>query len=130
MPCVSDTGATAPISALTSASSLSLNRGRKTDDFGFRFVDPATGAAVVKPFDSTSAAGSKRQRFHVGTPCRSACQGQRLTNPHSVSVTAGASWRGPPATVVKPFDSTSAPGSKHQGLHVGTAVAAPVRVSG
>jgi hypothetical protein len=38
MPCVSDNGATAPISALTNAFSLGSNRGHRTDDFGPRII--------------------------------------------------------------------------------------------
>jgi len=41
MPCVSDTGATAPISALTNAFSLGSNRGRRTDDFEARIIETA-----------------------------------------------------------------------------------------
>ena len=41
MPCVSDTGATAPISALTNAFSLGSNRGRRTDDFEARVIETA-----------------------------------------------------------------------------------------
>jgi hypothetical protein len=39
MPCVSDTGATAPISALTNAFSVEANRGLQTDDFALRFIE-------------------------------------------------------------------------------------------
>lgn len=45
MPCVSDTGATAPISALTNAFSLGSNRGHKTDDFGPGIIVPAVREA-------------------------------------------------------------------------------------
>ena len=39
MPCVSDTGATAPISALTSAFSIGSGRGLQTDEFEPRIID-------------------------------------------------------------------------------------------
>jgi hypothetical protein len=39
MRCVSDNGATAPISALTYAFSIDLNRGLETDDFDARTID-------------------------------------------------------------------------------------------
>lgn len=42
MPCVSDNGATAPISALTNAFSLGSNRGHRADDFGPRVIVPAS----------------------------------------------------------------------------------------
>lgn len=38
MPCVSDNGATAPISALTNAFSLGSNRGFKADDSEARII--------------------------------------------------------------------------------------------
>ena len=38
MPRVSDTGATAPISALTNAFSIGSDRGNKTDDFEARII--------------------------------------------------------------------------------------------
>ena len=53
MPCVSDTGATAPISALTYAFSIGGNRGQSTDDFELDFseypltVDVEQAKAIV-----------------------------------------------------------------------------------
>jgi hypothetical protein len=41
MPCVSDNSATAPISALTNAFSIGLDRGHKTDDFEARIIETA-----------------------------------------------------------------------------------------
>ena len=41
MPCVSDNGATAPISALTYAFSIGLDCGRRTDDFEARIIETA-----------------------------------------------------------------------------------------
>ena len=43
MPCVSDNGATAPISALTYAFSIGSDRGLKTDDSGPRIVAADVG---------------------------------------------------------------------------------------
>jgi hypothetical protein len=55
MPCVSDNGATAPISALTYAFSIGPNRGLKTDDFVLRIIGVAGAwqALLVTPSDST-----------------------------------------------------------------------------
>lgn len=90
MPCVSDNGANAPISALTSASSLGQDRGRKTDDFGSRFVGFRAGSeAVVTPID-------KRERQVRGAP--SALAVQPPTKPRSFSAEAGARRRGPPTS--------------------------------
>ena len=41
MPCVSDTGATAPISALTYAFSIGLDRGHTSDDFEAEIIETA-----------------------------------------------------------------------------------------
>ena len=46
MPCVSDTGATAPISALTYAFSIGLDRGLKADDSEARII---AGRAKRRP---------------------------------------------------------------------------------
>jgi hypothetical protein len=45
MPCVSDNGATAPISALTYAFSIGSDRGPRTDDFSLRIIALVTRAS-------------------------------------------------------------------------------------
>lgn len=47
MPCVSDNGAAAPISALTNAFSIGLDRGHKTDDFEARIIETAVAGALT-----------------------------------------------------------------------------------
>lgn len=66
MRCVSDNGATAPISALTYAFSLGSNRGRKADDSVSRVVadrsDEATRCGAVNRSDSASRQQRRRSR--------------------------------------------------------------------
>jgi hypothetical protein len=47
MRSVSDNGATAPISALTNALSIGLDRGHKTDDFEARIIETAVPGAFA-----------------------------------------------------------------------------------
>jgi hypothetical protein len=53
MPCVSDTGATAPISALTNAFSLGPNRGHRTDDFEARIIETAVPGQLAYAAQAT-----------------------------------------------------------------------------
>jgi hypothetical protein len=62
MPCVSDTGATAPISALTYAFSIDLDRGHKTDDFG-----PGIIAKAVRETSTWTAYGARPDLKRTGT---------------------------------------------------------------
>jgi len=62
MPCVSDNGATAPISALTNAFSLGSNRGRGTDDFG-----PGIIVSTVRETSTWTAYGPRPDLKRTGT---------------------------------------------------------------
>ena len=54
---VSDNGATAPISALTYAFSIGLDRGHETDDFEARIIEPEVPG---QPACAAKATGSRR----------------------------------------------------------------------
>ncbi len=68
MPCVSDTGATAPISALTSAFSIGSDRGLETDDSAQKIVD---GPHPSRPLLVTRSDNTRRVQVcpqHTGSP--------------------------------------------------------------
>ena len=62
MPCVSDTGATAPISALTNALSLGSNRDHRTDDF-----KPGIIVSAVQEASTWTAYGRRPDLNWTGT---------------------------------------------------------------
>ena len=62
MPCVSDNGATAPISALTNALSLGSNRGHMTDDF-----EPGIIVSAVREASTWTAYGRGPDLNRTGT---------------------------------------------------------------
>ena len=65
MPCVSDNGATAPISALTSAFSIGSDRGSKADDSEARIIaGRAKRRPVVNRIDKPK--GEARLGIHAG----------------------------------------------------------------
>ena len=61
MPCVSDTGATAPISALTYAFSIGSDRGLKANESGPEFVESPKVKAVGLPQRRPKVPQSRRQ---------------------------------------------------------------------
>ena len=74
MPCGSDTGATAPISALTYAFSIDSNRGQLTDDSALRIIDlavPALSLVVTQSDDKRGAWTTTKRRPLWRATCHS-----------------------------------------------------------
>lgn len=67
MPCVSDNGATAPISALTNAFSIGLDRGHQTDDFGARIIEVAVPGALACAAKATLRRRDVTRTHRAGT---------------------------------------------------------------